>query len=841
MPRTHLSTCYNFLFFCVCLFSAAVTVVAQEKPITVSFEKAPGSFPLAVNNQVATFFYDSLDAAVVAIAVKALKNDISSMTGFESADVHTPASVKYPVMAGTIGRSSFIDQLVKSGKLSIAEVSGKWETFGISLVTNPVKGVEKALVIYGSDARGTAFGIFELSRMIGVSPLVWWADVTPAQRKEIYLTGSKSIYGPPSVKYRGIFINDEDWGMHPWAAKHMDTVIKDIGPRTYGKVFELMLRMKANYIWPAMHPCTKSFWFYPENPELARKYSIVLGASHCEPLLRGNVFEWSRHFEQEYGEKRGEWRYDVNRKQIDRYWSDRVIQSRNNPAVYTVGMRGIHDSDMPGPDSKEGKKTLLEEVIRNQRNLLRDGLGKPAAEVPQIFCPYKEVLDLYRLGMELPDDITLAWADDNYGYIRQCSDPQEQKRSGGSGVYYHFSYWGAPEDFLWLSTISPALASYELTKAWQLNAQRLWVFNVGDIKPAEMEMQFAMDLAWDVQQWSPEKAYLYPEYWAEQTFGKEAAKSIAYIKQAYYRLAASGKPEHLDRITFTPEEIKERLNDYHQLVTATMEAGTHIPERLKDAWFQLISYPVQAAAAMNDKVLYARESLRLAVAGDSTALVYAERSKLAYETIQQLTTKYNKEIAGGKWDGIMDAAPRKRKVFDMPATATPEMIKTPATGQVAPVTSQVISVPAAACLAKGNDNGALKTIEGLGTGKSGLTVWPILIRSFGEKDIATAPYADYKIPVVKGRNRITVRCLPNFPLYTGMYLRCAISVNGAAPVFMNLANPAETTAWAVNLLRGYAGGEIICNSDSNGEKMIRIYFPDPGLVVNSIAVSSLLP
>lgn len=837
MLRTHLSACYTFLLLCVYFFTGTATVTAQEKPITVSFEKAPNSFPLAVKSQVATFIYDSLDAEVVAIAVKALKKDIKMITGIEAGIAQAIAPGGYPVIIGTPGKSSLIDQLVKSGKLSIAEVSGKWETFGISLVPNPVKGVEKALVIYGSDARGTAFGVFELSRMIGVSPLVWWADVTPAPRKEIYLAGSKSIYGPPSVKYRGIFINDEDWGMHPWAAKHMDTVIKDIGPRTYEKVFELMLRMKANYIWPAMHPCTKSFWYYPENPELARKYSIVLGASHCEPLLRGNVFEWSRNFEQEYGEKRGEWRYDVNRKQIDRYWNDRVIQSRNNPAVYTVGMRGIHDSDMPGPDSKEEKKKLLEEVIRNQRNLLRNGLGKPAADVPQIFCPYKEVLDLYRLGMELPEDITLAWADDNYGYIRQCSDPQEQKRSGGSGVYYHFSYWGAPEDFLWLSTISPALTSYELTKAYQLNARRLWVFNVGDIKPAEMEMQFAMDLAWDVQRWRPEKAYQYPEHWAAETFGKEAAKSIASIKEVYYRLAASGKPEHLDRITFTPGEIKQRLDEYHQLVSATKEAEAHIPERLKDAWFQLLSYPVLAAAAMNEKVLCARESLRLAAAGDSTALAYAERSESAYKTIQQLTTTYNKEIADGKWDGMMDAAPRKRKIFEMPAVATPDMIKAP----VAPVTAPVITIPAAAYLAKGNDRGALKTIEGLGAGKSGLTVWPMLIRSFSEKDIATAPYADYKVPVVKGRNRITVRCLPDFPLYNGMDLRCAVAVNGGAPVFMNLANPAETPTWAVNLLRGYAEGETTCNSDSNGERMIRIYFPDPGLVVNSITVSPLLP
>jgi hypothetical protein len=814
----------SIIFFLVC----QAQLFAQQKSIEITFKASPQSFPLAARGKAAMIMYDPHDAEVVSIAVDALKSDIKQVTGIAINADTTIRSGRYAIIIGTLGKSALIDQLAKSKKIQTDHIANQWETFSISVVSSPLKGIDQALIIFGSDSRGTAFGVFELSRMIGVSPLVWWADVVPEHRDELYVSGSKSITGPPSVKYRGIFINDEDWGLHPWATKHMDTDIKDIGPKTYQKVFELMLRMKANYLWPAMHPCTKAFWYYPENPVLARRYDIILGASHCEPLLRGNVFEWAHNFKNEYGVEPGEWRYDKNKEQIDKYWNDRVLQSKNNPAVYTVGMRGIHDGRMPGPDSKEEKKKLLEQVIMNQRKMLSDGLGKPATEVPQIFCPYKEVLDLYRLGMDLPDDITLAWADDNFGYVRQLSNPQEQKRSGGSGVYYHLSYWGAPQDYLWLSTTSPTLTSYELTKAYQLNAKKLWIFNVGDIKPGEMELQFAMDLAWDIHKWTPEQAVTYPEYWAENTFGKEFAKSIGDVKREYYRLAAAGKPEHLDKIQYSAEEVRKRLADYHLLLAKSRAIAKLIPERLADAYFELIGYPVEAACSMNEKILYAGISMQLAAEANQDALVYAEKSRAAFKNIQALTERYNKEIAAAKWDGIMDYAPRKLKVFQMPEVATPEMIKQ-STSTTVPVKTTVI--PAASFVQKSKE---LKAIEGLGIEGSGLTVWPMLLKAFTEADISKAPYADYKIQTHIGENKIRVRCLPDFPLYQGMKLRYAISIDGSTPAFINISTLAETRPWSVNVLRGYAEGESVYTSSTGGEKIVRIYFPDPGLVVSAI-------
>ena len=470
-------------------------------------------------------------------------------------------------------------------KIPAERIHGKWETFLVTVVDNPIDNVERALVIAGSDPRGAAFGVFELSRRIGVSPWYWWADVHPEKHESLFVRGGAMVDGPPSVKYRGIFLNDEDWGLKPWAAANMDTDIKDIGPKTYANIFELLLRLKANFIWPAMHPCTKAFYYYKDNPKVADQYAIVVGSSHCEPMLRNNVDEWTNNFQNEYGKAPGPWRYDTNEKEIFRYWDDRAAESAKYESVYTIGMRGIHDSSIPGPKDEKQKIELMNKVMADQRKILTSRLKKPIDEIPQIFCPYKEVLRLYQKGLDLPDDVTIVWADDNHGYIRQLSTPKEQLRSGRSGVYYHLSYWGAPSDYLWLSSISPALISYEMTKAFQYGADRLWVFNVGDIKPAEAEIEFALDFAWNVDRWPPEKAHLYIEHWAAETFGPEYAQQIANIKSEYYLLAQSGKPEHLDLITFTREEAQQRLDAYQKIAKEAAELGKKCPSGLKTLIF----------------------------------------------------------------------------------------------------------------------------------------------------------------------------------------------------------------------------------------------------------------
>ncbi|MDR1120118.1 MAG: glycosyl hydrolase 115 family protein [Dysgonamonadaceae bacterium] len=796
-----------------------------------------GVFPLVSNGTAAALVIDPLDAEVVSIAAEAFSGDVQQITGIKPVILAADAAMSLPaapVIIGTLGQSLFIDSLVASGKISAADIGGKWESFCIAAVSSPFDGISEALVIYGSDPRGTAFGVFELSRMMGVSPLVWWADVAPEQQANIYITHGESIFGPPSVQYRGLFINDEDWGLQPWAAKNMDTNIKDIGPKTYAKVFELLLRMKANYLWPAMHPSTKAFWYYPGNPEMARKYHIVLGSSHAEPLLRNNVDEWAKNFTTEYGMPSGDWNWAINSTNITRYWTDRVIQSKNNDAVYTVGMRGIHDSAMPGYSDNESKKNALKDVIATQRNILSTNLGKQASKIPQIFCPYKETLSLYKLGLNLADDITITWADDNHGYIRQLSNPQEQLRGGGAGVYYHISYWGDPADYLWLSSVSPSLISYELCKAYELNTRKLWVINVGDIKPAEMEFQFAMDLAWDINAWKPENAQSYSKYWAETTFGKEFSESIANIKNEYYRLAASGKPEHLHLITYPDEEIDQRIEDYGKLVEASKIVESQIPARLKDAYFQLIAYPVEAAASMNEKALYAQKSLKLASQGDKDALSFSGKAKSAYQNIITLTNKYNKETASGKWNGIMDYAPRKLSQFYEPTVATESSIS--GNGIPGEHESIVTIIPVDSFTNKNEAGYTVCSIAGLGIGQNALTVWPLNLTAYNQENINNAPYVDYTIPAVEGTNKIEVRCLPTFPLYEAVKLRYAVSVDNADPVFVDITTSEGASQWSKNVLQGFTSQEISYQSDSDKEINLRIYLADPGLVLSAVYI-----
>jgi len=825
-----------FCFLYVFLAMPNVLLAQQKKAkIGVSQTNLPLAFPLVTQQNSASIYYDPNDAAVVKIAAKAFKDDIKLLTNVNATLVSKNEKLTtYPVIIGTIGQSVYIDELLKTGKLNKASLAGKWETFTIAVIENPFKNVKRALVIAGSDRRGTAFGVFELSRMMGVSPLYWWADVIPTKKTAIYISAGQSLVGPPSVKYRGIFINDEDWGIQPWAAKNIDTDVKDIGPKTYAKVFELLLRLKANYIWPAMHPSTKAFYHYPDNPKVADDYAIVVGSSHCEPMLRNNVFEWAENFENEYGSKPGEWRYDLNKNQIANYWTDRVKQAKNYESVYTVGMRGIHDGSMPGPKDKNEKIALLGKVITDQRSILANNFSPSANATPQIFCPYKEVLSLYQAGLNLPDDVTIVWADDNHGYIRQLSNPTEQKRSGGSGVYYHISYWGAPQDYLWLSSISPSLISYELTKAYQYKADRLWVINVGDIKPAEMETQFAMDLAWDVNRWKPENANHYAEAWAKETFGVQFAKPIAQIKAVYYRLAQAAKPEHMAAVTFSEREAAIRISDYEMIFQQAKALREKIPSHLKDAYFQLIFYPVEAAKLMNEKILYAQKSLILAEKGDKEALIYSAKAKSAFEKIQKITKQYNQDIAGGKWNGMMSWQPRNLSVFGMPKVA--DSVHSKRLPSAMP--TEKIVLRAVSYQEKFSPTGTtLKMINGLGLGGNGISVLPFVFNSAKDNELEKSAYVTYQVDFkTTGVHVIEVKCLPTQGVNNGIKVRYAISVNGAPPQIVNIAPPSENNTWKQNVLQGFASGKTNHELTVNGKSTIKIYLLDPGLVINQIEI-----
>lgn len=786
--------------------------------IEVSSVKKSTSFTIADETTQATIVYDVADAPVVATVANCLAEDVALVTGKRLAVVGglLTGNKSNLIIAGTIGQSPLIDNLIAKGKVDVSQVSGKWEVYSL-------QKVDKNLIIIGSTPRGTAYGLFELSRQMGVSPYVWWADVIPTKKKALYVNGNKMVSKEPSVKYRGIFINDEDWGLQPWAAKGLDKQYNNIGPNTYASVMELLLRLRANTLWPAMHLCSEAFWANKDNLPVARKYDIMLGSSHCEQMLRDNEWEW-RHAP--WNGTNEDWNYVTNTTKIQNYWEERVKESVGYDGMYTLGMRGVHDWGISGYPSTEDKVRGLTDIIGFQRNLLSKYFDD-VTKVPQLFIPYKEVLDAYNAGLKVPEDVTLCWVDDNHGYIRQLPKPAEQARSGGNGVYYHVSYWGTPEDYLWIASHSPSLMSYELSRAYDQGIRTLWIINVGDIKPAEMELEFCMDLAWDIDRWAPAKAIDYSREWAARTFGETFADDIADIKKEYYRLAAGGKPEHVFLVNYSYDEKDQRMKDYAAIVAKVDALKSSIPADKQDAFFQLIEYPVKGAYYMNVKTLRASQSLELAKLGHrDLALEYAAEARKAYRMIEQMTQTYNNDIANGKWNGIMNFKPRDRVQFNMPETASLTGIRN---GEI-PMTKDFVAVIPATDYQKSSGN--MTQLDGLGIGKSSITVWPLDMKAY--TSTAQAPYAEYQVPVKVGRNHIEVRCLPTFPINATYDLRIAVAIDGKTPVISSLKTVAMEGKWNTTVIQGYNESSVDYESAEEKTVTVRVSFMDPGLVVSEI-------
>lgn len=655
----------------------------------VSDKYAPGDVKLCSRGVAAGIYVSKDDFKVVRIAAEALAGDIERVTGKRPAVHDVPGRMaRQAVIIGTIGRNPIIDELIRKKKIADKGIRGEWETFGMAVVAKPTAGVDAALVIFGSDRRGTAYGAFELSEEIGVSPWVWWADVTPEKHGTLIVKRGFRRYGPPSVKYRGIFINDEAFGLNPWAAKTFEPETGDIGPKAYAKVFELLLRLKANYLWPAMKKCTRAFNHYPENKRVADDYAIVMGSSHCEPMLRDNPDEW-------LAEGGGEFDYTVNRDGVLKYWEKRVKENSGYENIYTVGMRGIEDNEMAGGGTPDEKTRRLEQIISDQRELIRKHVNGDVTKIPQLFSPYKEVLDLYRNGLSVPDDVTILWTDDNYGYIRQLPTPEERKRSGGSGIYYHISYSGRPHDYLWLYTTPPALIWEEMHKAYENGARRVWVVNVGDIKPAEIGTELFLRMAWDIGEWGRDAGDTFVAAWARREFGAGHAKDVARIMKEYFLLNGQRKPEHMgfneimwpNTVVRDPEfsivdygdEAGRRVRAFEEMQREADGVMKELPREKRDAFYQLVLYPVRASNMMNRKMLLAYKSREYAKQGRASANAYAAESKRAYDTILSETDYFNNVVSGGKWKGIMSSRQHDRLVFNEAKTAT---VKVPADGNL---------------------------------------------------------------------------------------------------------------------------------------------------------------
>jgi hypothetical protein len=785
-----------------------------------------GDFKLVYNHLSAEILIDANDDKVVEIAANLLSEDIANIAGVKpSVRTDSEQLSKNIVITGTIGHNRLIDKLIKDGKINATGIAGQWETYALQVVEKPLANVDTALVIFGSDRRGTAYGIFELSKQIGVSPWYWWADVPVAKKKNLVIKKGYYHDGPPSVKYRGIFINDEDFGLKPWASETYDPELGDIGPKTYKKVFELLLRLKANHCWPAMHHCTKPFNFYPENKKVADDYAIVMGSSHCEPLLFNNASEWDI-------QTMGDWRYDTNRDNIYKVLDQRVSENGKFENVYTIGLRGIHDSGMRGNLTIQEQVALLEQVFADQRKILTTHIDKPITEIPQVFIPYKEVMTLYDNGLKVPDDVTLMWVDDNHGYIRQLSDPQEQKRSGGAGVYYHLSYWGAPEDFLWLGSDSPAITAYEMHKAYAYNAKRIWIFNVGDIKSIEKEMTFALETAWDIDRWSPWNAQEFNTDWAGRTFGPEYAGEIGDILNIYYQLASDGRPEHVLNVAYSQKQIDRRLDAYRQISDRAKELRDRVPDKLQDAYFQLVYYPAVCASLMNEKIFYIRRSLLQAGNNNSTNAELMSKAKKAYDDIVEMTRMYNEDIAGGKWRNMMSYKPNNRLIFQ-----EPERIASNRAVKLAQniVPEPVVSIPAKLFNNKKDyPNMRLRIIPGYKDGA--VTIENLTASPITDEQIENAPWVEYEANLDTGDYMVTVRCMPTHRIHKGRGVRIAIAAGGNNPVIQDLQAAEWSEQWSTNVLRGYSLGQAAYHQENTGKTTVRIYLPESGVVLDKINI-----
>ena len=639
-----------------------ITAVATSERSWIHHAYAAGDLKLVDRNGAADILVSGADFKVVQIAAQNLAVDVERVTGKQPrVRSDFPQASRHVVIVGTLD-SPLIQALTRSGKLHVDELRGKWESFVITTVPNPFPNVDMGLVIAGSDRRGTAYGVFELSEAIGVSPWYWWADVPPVRHANLFIAPTLQRAGPPSVQYRGIFLNDEDLGLQPWAAKTFDPQLGDIGPKTYARVFELLLRLKANTLWPAMHGCTKAFNLYEDNKRVADDYAIVMGSSHAEPMLRNNVTEWT--------DRPDNYDYTKNREGVLKYWEDRAAQNGKYENIYTIGMRGIHDSPIVGPKTQPERIEVLQNIFTDQRSLLAKHVNPDVTKVPQIFCPYKEVLADYRSGLKVPDDITIVFPDDNFGYIRYFPNPKERKRSGGFGVYYHVSYLGGPLSYLWLDTTPPALIWEEMSKAFDHGVRKFWMLNVGDLKPAEISIELFLQMGWDISRWRRENLNEFLMAWAASKFGATRARETAALMDQYYRLGFARKPEHLqwnfanekakpsDLTSFDyGDEVQRRLDDYKVLMDRANQLYDRIAPDQRDAFYELVVYPIRGAAFANRRYFAYQKSAEYLAQGRTSALTWAQQAAAAEVQMNAETDYYNQKLASGKWRHMMMIEP----------------------------------------------------------------------------------------------------------------------------------------------------------------------------------------
>lgn len=711
------------------------------------------------------------------------------------------------ILIGTIGMNSGLENLIDPKDLN--ELKNHPEAFLI-------KELKGKLVVLGVDKRGTAYGILELSRLIGVSPWEWWADASIVSKKQYVFASSYHRLDYPSVAHRGIFLNDEDFGLLPWSylTNETNSAKGEIGPQTHERIFELLLRLRANTFWPAMHENTGAFYLTNGNKEMADKYGIYIGTSHCEPMMRNTNAEWKLAGE-------GIYDYVNNRDNVLKFWEERVKALSNSDNIYTLGIRGVHDSKMLGANTLVEQQVAINNIIQDQRQMIKDLVNPNVERVSQVFIPYKEVLDVYKLGLDIPDDVTLIWCDDNYGYIRHFPDDIEKNRVGGNGIYYHASYWGRPHDYLWLSTNHPALTYTQMKEAYNRGARDIWILNVGDIKPAEFNIELFLDLAWSIDKIENSRSGLdnYLLEWYSREFGNSISKDLVSIMNEYYRLAYIRKPEFMANtrteekdlvykkvkdLPWSEREIRQRIKEYNDIEQKVIKLSSKISNAKKSSWFQLVEYPVLGSSFMNKKHLYAQ----LARHGKADW----EQSDAAWQEIVSLTNHYD-TLSDGKWNRMMNYKPRDLEVFrQVPRESASQPLKQDLVNQ-------------------STINGtSYRAFRGTKPKEYGLGY------ANGAIHLSKGSEVEYKVLLSKVDTvmNIDFALAPNHPI-EGDMLRFGVTINGGTEQVISIRSEGRSEEWKENVLNNRTIRKLVVPVYSKNN-IIKVRALDEGIVLDQLMV-----
>ncbi len=779
---------------------------------------------------------------VVSVAMDMFADDMKAVTGQQATTASAKQATIQVVQLDKLSHSAR-NSWAKRG-VPVGELQQKTDGFYIAVM-------DKQIVIVGSNGRGAAYGLLELSRMAGISPWIWWGDVTPQQQDRLVIDDSFTTLQGASVEYRGIFINDEDWSLRPWSYgvfEHAE--FGTIGPETYKRIFQLLMRLRANAVWPAMHTGSTAFFKIKGAKAIADSCGIAIGSSHCEPLLRNNVDEWDE-------KARGRFNYITNREQVQQYWIERLKEVKGSVGgnMFTIGMRGIHDGSMEGVKTMTEKFDALQQVIDDQQTLIEKYIGDASKQM-QVFIPYKEVLQIYEKGLKVPDYVTLMWCDDNYGYMTRLSDETEQKRIGGGGVYYHLSYWGRPHDYLWLTTTQPGLVYNEMKAAYDHNVRKLWIVNVHDPKVAGYDLELFLDMAWNINSVSATTLNDHYHRWLCRQFGNEAGEKLFPAMYEFYRLCGERRPEfmgwsqvELDKkmyerglspvintefsLSAFGNELDRYLEQYAAIAQTVKDAEGLVRSDLKDAYFAAIKYPVLAAEAHARKMLEAQRArtytsgsntLKGMFDNDERIYTATARSQKAYQEVRSLTEYYNNTMSGGKWKRSMHARPRDLPVYQAPLLPTLLSEKeidehlakdTPS----APHTLDTDGTVARNACDYQKATAGAQPIQMLGHSMNA-----VALPKDGELTYTFTTEKD-------GDAVLRVALIPTQPNDKGD-LRFSVSVDGATPQEFSLKEPFRSERWKENVLRGQARREINLDGLKAGEHTLVIKALDNHIVVD---------